>query len=88
MAKVNHDRLFKELLTTFFVEFLELFFPEVMGYLDTNSIKFINTEVFNDLTQGEKNILDLIALAKFQEQDYSLIKAKTGQFIRGNRSSY
>jgi hypothetical protein len=25
---MDHDRLFKELLTTFFVEFLELFFPE------------------------------------------------------------
>mgnify|MGYP001806258758 CR=1 FL=1 len=26
---IDPDRLFKELLTTFFVEFLELFFPEV-----------------------------------------------------------
>ena len=25
---IDHDRLFKELLTTFFVEFLELFFPK------------------------------------------------------------
>jgi hypothetical protein len=26
---VDHDRLFKELFSTFFLEFLELFFPEV-----------------------------------------------------------
>ena len=55
MAKINHDRLFKELLTTFFVEFLELFFPSVLEYLDTNSIQFADKEVFSDLTQGEKN---------------------------------
>ena len=73
MAKINHDRLFKELLTTFFVEFLDLFFPEVLGYLDTDSIHFVNTEVFSDLTQGEKSILDIVALAKFQEQDYSFL---------------
>ena len=27
---IDHDRLFKELLTTFFVEFLELFFPKLV----------------------------------------------------------
>jgi hypothetical protein len=26
---IDHDRLFKELLSTFFIEFLELFIPEV-----------------------------------------------------------
>jgi hypothetical protein len=30
----NHDRLFKELLGTFFVEFLDLFLPEVLAYID------------------------------------------------------
>jgi len=73
MAKIDHDMLFKELLTTFFVEFLDLFFPEVLSYLDTNSIQFVNTEMFSDLTQGEKSILDILALARFQEQDYSFM---------------
>jgi hypothetical protein len=31
---MDHDRLFKELLTTFFVEFIELFFPELAEGLD------------------------------------------------------
>lgn len=31
---IDHDRLFKELLTTFFVEFLELFLPEVVTYVE------------------------------------------------------
>ena len=73
MAKIDHDQLFKELLTTFFVEFLDLFFPSVLEYLDTDSIQFVDKEVFTDVVRGEKNILDLVALAKFQEQDYSFL---------------
>ncbi len=42
MTNINHDQLFKELLTTFFVEFLDLFFPSVLEYLDTDSIQFID----------------------------------------------
>ena len=65
MTKINHDRLFKELITTFFVEFLELFFPEILEYLDETSITFVEQELFTDLTKGEKKILDVVALAKF-----------------------
>ena len=70
---INHDQLFKELLTTFFVDFLDLFFPEVLGYLDTDSIQFVEKEVFTDLARGEKKVSDIVALAKFQEQDYSFL---------------
>lgn len=73
MANINHDRLFKELLTTFFVEFLELFFPSVLEYLDTDSIEFIDKEIFTDIVRGEKSILDLVALAQFQSQNYSFL---------------
>lgn len=73
MTNINHDQLFKELLTTFFIEFIELFFPEVLGYLDTESISFIDKEFFADLTQGEKNLLDVVALARFQGLDYSFL---------------
>lgn len=31
------------------------------------------TEIFTDVARGEKNILDLVALAKFQEQNYSFL---------------
>ncbi|MGO8751454.1 MAG: hypothetical protein ACLQNE_36375 [Thermoguttaceae bacterium] len=31
---MDHDRLFKELLTTFFLDFLEVFCPELAKYLD------------------------------------------------------
>ena len=37
----DHDRLFKELLTTFFVEFVSLFFPEMGAYLDPDGLVFL-----------------------------------------------
>ena len=71
---IDHDRLFKELLTTFFVEFLELFFPQVLDYLDQDSLIFLDKEIFTDVTFGEKYESDLIFQAKFKGQDaYFLI---------------
>ena len=35
---IDHDRLFKELLQTFFWEFVEAFLPEVAAYLDRASL--------------------------------------------------
>ncbi len=62
----NHDRLFKELITTFFVEFIELFFPEVRGYLEVDSIEFLDKEVFTDVTSGERHEVDIIVKARFR----------------------
>ncbi len=73
MESPNHDRLFKELLSTFFLEFIELFFPEILEYLDRNSIKFIDKEVFTDVTAGETYEVDLLVESKFKEQSYSFL---------------
>lgn len=51
---IDHDRLFKELLSTFFVEFIDLFLPEVSAYLEPDSLTFLNTEVFTDVTEGDR----------------------------------
>ena len=66
---IDHDRLFKELISTFFIEFLELFFPEVIAYLDSNSLIFLDKEVFTDVTSGEKHEADLVVKAKFRGKD-------------------
>lgn len=73
MANINHDQLFKELLTTFFVEFLDLFFPRVLEYLDSEQITFVDKELFTDTVQGEKKIMDIVALSQFQGQDFSFL---------------
>jgi hypothetical protein len=66
---LDHDRLFKELLTTFFVEFIELFLPDVAAYLEHDSVQFLDKEVFTDVTAGERYEADLVVQARFQEQD-------------------
>ncbi|MDW8203361.1 MAG: DUF4351 domain-containing protein, partial [Cyanobacteriota bacterium SKYGB_h_bin112] len=71
---IDHDRLFKELLTTFFWEFLQLFCPEVTTYIDPDSLTFLDKEVFTDVTAGAKYATDLLVRAKFREQEaYFLI---------------
>lgn len=66
---MNHDRLFKELLTSFFVEFVQLFLPDVAAYLDPNSLEFLDKEVFTDVTAGKKHEVDLLVKARFQGQE-------------------
>ena len=70
---INHDQLFKELLTTFFIEFLELFFPAVVEYLEPDSISFVDKELFTNITSGRKKILDIVALAKFRGEDSTFL---------------
>ncbi|MCC5604518.1 Rpn family recombination-promoting nuclease/putative transposase [Nostoc favosum] len=66
---IDHDRLFKELLSTFFVEFLDLFLPQVVSQIDRDSIQFLPQEVFTDVTSGEKKEIDLLAQCRFEQQD-------------------
>ena len=65
---IDHGRLFKELISTFFIEFIELFFPQVLEYIDTESIIFLDKEIFTDVTAGDKYETDLIAKVKFLGQ--------------------
>jgi predicted transposase YdaD len=65
---IDHDRLFKELLTTFFVEFLDLFFPEVLRYLDISRLEFLDKELFTDVTSGDTYEADIVVKAAFHEQ--------------------
>lgn len=70
----DHDRLFKELITTFFVEFLELFLPEVVLYLDRDSLVALDKEIFTDVTTGEKHEVDVLMKTRFKaEQTFFLI---------------
>lgn len=57
---IDHDGLFKKLLSTFFLEFLELFFPDLSRTIDPNSVHFLQQEQFSDLTSGEERVIDLL----------------------------
>lgn len=66
---INHDRMFKELFSNFFLEFIELFFPEVAGYIDSGTLEFLDKEVFTDVTSGDQHEVDLLVRAKFKGED-------------------
>ncbi|MBD2459324.1 Rpn family recombination-promoting nuclease/putative transposase [Nostoc sp. FACHB-87] len=66
---IDHDRLFKELLSTFFVEFLDLFLPQISSQIDRDSIQFLPQEVLTDVTSGEKKEIDLLAQVRYQGQE-------------------
>ncbi|MEL6491455.1 MAG: DUF4351 domain-containing protein [Cyanobacteria bacterium J06634_6] len=63
---IDHDRLFKELLSTFFIEFIELFLPEMMAYIEPESVTFLDKELFTDVTAGEKYETDLLTQVRFK----------------------
>ncbi len=82
---IDHDRLFKELLSTFFIEFIELFFPQVMTYLEPDSITFLDKEVFTDVTAGERYEADLLVQAQFQNRSsYFLIHVENQSYNQAN----
>ncbi|WP_338819195.1 hypothetical protein MTCOM_06160 [Moorella thermoacetica] len=66
---VDHDRLFKELLTTFFREFMELFFPAAHTLIDYTDTKFLTQEVITDITAGDKHYVDILAEVKIKGED-------------------
>jgi predicted transposase YdaD len=78
---IDHDRLFKELISTFFVEFLDLFLPQVASQIDRDSIQFLPQDVFTDVTSGEKKEIDLLAQCRFEQQEtYFLIHVENQSY--------
>jgi len=63
---IDHDRLFKELIMTFFYEFVDLLLPDVSVYLERDSLYFLNKEVFTDITAEEKYEADITAEEKHE----------------------
>lgn len=63
---MDHDRLFKELLTIFFIEFLKLFLPKVARQIDPRTIEFLDKEIFTDVASGERHEVDLLVKVRFR----------------------
>lgn len=66
---VDHDRLFKELLSTFFLDFVELFLERVAEYIEKDTIVLLDKELFTDVLTGERHEVDLVVKAKFKSRD-------------------
>ncbi|MED0686414.1 Rpn family recombination-promoting nuclease/putative transposase [Anoxybacillus ayderensis] len=66
---IDHDRLFKELIQTFFEEFIALFFPAMHEHIDFQHLSFLSEELFTDVTAGEKYRVDLLVETKLKGED-------------------
>jgi hypothetical protein len=62
-----HDRLFKELLETFFSEFIEIFFHQVYEAIDLEHIQFLKQELFTDVTRGDQHLVDILVQTRLKE---------------------
>lgn len=85
---IDHDRLFKELLSTFFLEFVDLFLPDVANFIERDSLAFLDKELFTDVTTGERYEADLVIKLRFKRREtFFLIHIehqahKEGEFSR------
>ncbi|WP_130606128.1 RpnC/YadD family protein [Cohnella abietis] len=65
---IDHDRLFKELLQTFFKEFMQLFFPQACPHIDFSHVTFLSEELFTDVTGGATGRVDVLIETKLMEE--------------------
>ncbi|MFK7693348.1 Rpn family recombination-promoting nuclease/putative transposase [Paenibacillus sp. HJGM_3] len=70
---IDHDRLFKELIQTFFREFMELFFPQASAGIDFDQLTFLSEELFTDVVAGERRRVDLLAQTKQRDENVLII---------------
>ena len=76
---MDHDRMFKELLSTCFVEFVDLFLPSVAGYIDRDvALSPLDKELIGGVAPGNKREADLVMRVKFRDRDvYFLIHVES-----------
>ncbi|KXH82090.1 transposase [Sporosarcina sp. HYO08] len=70
---VSHDQLFKELISHFFEEFMDVFFPAVHANIDFESISPLSEELFTDLIKGDNRRVDIVIEARLKETDTLIV---------------
>jgi hypothetical protein len=70
---MKHDLLFKQLIHTFFKDFLEVFFPDVHDAIDFLSVKPLSEEVHTDMFEGSTRRLDIVIETKLKDTDAVVI---------------
>jgi Domain of unknown function (DUF4351) len=91
---IDHDSAFKLLLTTFFVEFVDLFCPDLRHQIVPESVEFLPQEVFLDPTtaiavqtqdpdraEKQKRILDIAAKVRIRSDSPLAARGEEDVFI-------
>ncbi|MBX3167348.1 MAG: flagellar assembly protein H [Candidatus Eremiobacteraeota bacterium] len=71
--RTPHDYLFKELLTPFFEEFLQLFVPELAEQIEPGSLKLIDKELYPEWFRDQGRRADLLALARLRGKGRKIV---------------
>jgi hypothetical protein len=64
---IDHDALFKELLLTFFMEFIELFLPDLHKHIDSTSLSPMGTEIFAAVGNEPQLEADVLMRLNFKQ---------------------
>ncbi|RKD25793.1 transposase [Ammoniphilus oxalaticus] len=81
--RVDHDRLFKELIGTFFEEFMLLFFPKAYESIDFEHTVFLSEELYTDIVKGEKRRVDLLVETRLKgEQALIIIHVEPQSYVQ------
>ena len=71
---MKHDRLFKELLTSFFYQFLELFFGDLAELIDRSHAPiFLDKESFGELPGDSRREKDLVVRVRLHSGEACFI---------------
>jgi hypothetical protein len=73
ISAIDHDSIFKQMLSEFFVEFLSLFAPDALALLEQESLIFLDKESFVDLIDPDRREADLVVQARWRGQATSFI---------------
>jgi hypothetical protein len=68
---INHDQLFKQLLETFFTDFIELFAPALSEYLNLTQLTFLPQQYFTDILDGDRKAIDLLVQVPVKSSEIS-----------------
>lgn len=71
--RIDHDALFKLLLTEFFREFLELFAPELAEALAPEPLIFLDKESFSTLLDPDRREADLVVRVRLRNESATLL---------------
>ena len=64
--RIPHDYLFKELLSAFLHEFLQLFVPDLAAQLEPGSLRLLDKELYPEWLRQQGRRADLVAEAKLR----------------------
>ena len=70
---IDHDRLFKELITTHFDDFLAFAAPQILAVIDRDSNEFLDKELYSDLVVGDEHMVDILVRVKIAGEEMFIL---------------